>query len=69
MGRLFRLLVSGSTYKEFGSVHSVLKKSKKLFTKKLTTLLGFIREERTQDKPQFPMLERQTGKYREGCFP
>ena len=60
-------MVSGSVYKEPVSVHSVLTTNIRLLTKKLTTLLGFVREERTQDNPQLPIFLRHqqanTGKH------
>lgn len=67
MESLFILVVSGSAYKEPESMHSVLTTKIRLLTKKLMTLLGFVREERTQDSPQLPTFLRckqaNTGKY------
>lgn len=60
-----KLPVFGSTYKEFGSHQSVLRRSKKLSRLKNHCLLGSIRERRTQGKFLNPRLERHTGKCKE----
>ena len=56
------LLVSRSACEELGSHHSALKLKR---LKKSTTLLGSLREERTQSKPLPPRLERPTGECKE----
>lgn len=60
-------LVSASLCKMLGSCNTVLT-SKKLNRLEKSSPLRSLREEWTQDKPLPPVLQRQTGEFRESCL-